>query len=58
MAYELVRLPRILFMFVKIKFIHRHSLAMFAMNSMSICNDLVNHDEIIIQQSLVFKPIL
>ena len=38
-AYKPITLPSILFMFVEIKFIHCHSCVMFAMKSMSMCND-------------------
>ena len=47
-AYKPITLSCILFMFIEMKFIHYHSCVMFAMKSMSICNDLVNYDEIII----------
>ena len=39
MAYKLVTLSCILFMFIEVKFIHCHSYVMFAMKFMSICND-------------------
>ena len=42
-------IPCISFIFIKIKFIHFHYCVMFLVNSMSICNDEVDHDEIIIQ---------
>ena len=38
-AYKLITLPYISFMFIEMKFIHCHSCVMFAMKSMSICND-------------------
>ena len=38
-AYKPITLLCILFMFIEIKFIHCHSCVMFAMKSMSICND-------------------
>ena len=38
-AYKPIRLSCILFMFIKMKFIHCHSCVMFAMKSLSICND-------------------
>ena len=47
-AYKRITLSSILFMFIEMKFIHCHYCVMFAMKSMSICNDLVNYDEIII----------
>ena len=47
-AYKPITLSCILFMFIEIKFIHCHSCVMFAMKSMSMCNDYVNYDEIII----------
>ena len=47
-AYKPITLSSILFMFVEMKFIHCHSCVMFAMKSMSMCNDKVNYDEIII----------
>ena len=48
-AYKQITLPYISFMFSEIKKIYCHSCVMFRMKSMSICNDLVNCDEIIIQ---------
>ena len=47
-AYKPITLSCVLFMFIEMIFIHCHSCVMFAMKSMSICNDLVNYDEIII----------
>ena len=47
-AYKPITLSCILFMFIEMKFIHYHSCVMFAMKSMSMCNDYVNYDEIII----------
>ena len=47
-AYKPITLSCILFMFIEMKFIHCHSCVMFAMKSMSMCNDYVNYDEIII----------
>ena len=47
-AYKSITLSCILFMFIKMKFVHCHPCVMFSMKSMSICNDLVNYDEIII----------
>ena len=47
-AYKPITLSCILFMFIKMKFIHCHSCVMFGMKSMSMCNDYVNYDEIII----------
>ena len=38
-AYKPITLSCILFMFIEMKFIHCHSCVMFAMKSMSICND-------------------
>ena len=38
-AYKLITLSRIMFMFIEMKFIHCHSCVMFAMKSMSMCND-------------------
>ena len=38
-AYKPITLSCILFMFIEIKFIHFHSCVMFAMKSMSMCND-------------------
>ena len=38
-AYKPITLSSILFMFVEMKFIHCHSCVMFAMKSMSMCND-------------------
>ena len=39
MAYMPITLLCILFMFIEMKFIHCHSCVMFAMKSMSMCND-------------------
>ena len=47
-AYKPITLSCILFMFIEMKFIHCHSCVMFAMKSMSMCNDYVNYDENII----------
>ena len=49
MAYEPIILPCILFKFIEIKLIHCHYCVMLAMKSMSICNNYMNYDEIIIQ---------
>ena len=38
-AYKLITLSCILFIFIEIKFIHCHSCVMFAMKSMSMRND-------------------
>ena len=38
-AYKPMTLSCILFMFIEMKFIHYHSFVMFAMKSMSMCND-------------------
>ena len=38
-AYKPITLSSILFMFIEMKFIHCHSCVMFAMKSMSMCND-------------------
>ena len=38
-AYKSITLLCILFMFIEMKFIHCHSCVMFAMKSMSMCND-------------------
>ena len=38
-AYKPITLSCILFMFIEMKFIHSHSFVMFAMKSMSMCND-------------------
>ena len=48
-AYMPIILLCISFMFIEMKFIHYHSCVMFSMKSMSICNDSMNYDEIIIQ---------
>ena len=48
MAYKPITLSCIFFMLIEMKFIHFHSYVMFAMKSMSMCNDYVNYDEIII----------
>ena len=47
-AYKPITLSCIFFMFIEMKFIHCHSCVIFAMKSMSMCNDYVNYDEIII----------
>ena len=47
-AYKPITLSYISFMFIEMKIIYFHSCMMFAMKSMSICNDYVNYDEIII----------
>ena len=47
-AYKPITLSCILFMYIEMKFIHCHSYVIFAMKSMSMCNDYVNYDEIII----------
>ena len=39
MANNLITLLCIFFMFIEIKFIHCHSCVMFAMKSMSMCNE-------------------
>ena len=49
MAYKPITLIYISLMLIEMKFIHLHSCVIFAMKSMSICNDQVNYDEIIIQ---------
>ena len=38
-AYKPITLPCISFTFIEMKFLHCHSCVMFAMKSMSICND-------------------
>ena len=38
-TYKPITLPCILFVFIEMKFIHCHSCVMFAMKSMSMCND-------------------
>ena len=38
-AYNPITLSCIFFMFIEMKFIHFHSCVMFAMKSMSTCND-------------------
>ena len=38
-AYKPITLSCILIMFIEMKFIHCHSCVMFAMKSMSMCND-------------------
>ena len=48
-AYRLITLPCISFIFIEMKFIHYLSCVIFVMKFISICNDLVNYDEIIIQ---------
>ena len=39
MAYKPMTLSCIFFMFIEMPFIHCHSCVMFAMKSMSMCND-------------------
>ena len=56
-AYMPITLPCILFMFVETKLIYCHSCVIFVMKSMSICNDQVNYDEIIIQWPQFLKDI-
>ena len=48
MTSKPITLPCISFMFIEMKFIHFHSCVMFVMKSMSIYNNYVNYDEIII----------
>ena len=55
MAYKSITLPCILFMFIQMIFIHFHFCVMVEMKFMSIRNDQVNYDEIIIHRSLVLK---
>ena len=38
-SYEPITLPCILFMFIQMNFINFHSYVIFAIKSMSICND-------------------
>ena len=38
-AYKPITLSCIFFMFIEMKFIHCHSCVMFAMKSMSMCNE-------------------
>ena len=38
-AYKPITLSCTLFMFIEMKFIHCHSCVIFAMKSMSMCND-------------------
>ena len=38
-AYKPITLPCILFMFIEMKFVHCYSCVMFAIKSMSMCND-------------------
>ena len=47
--YKPITLPCILFIFIKVKFIQCHSYVILSIKSMSICNGLVNYDEIVIQ---------
>ena len=48
MAYKYITLPCISFKLIEINFNHCHSYVMFIIKSMSICNDYVNYDDIII----------
>ena len=48
-AAKLITLQCILFIFIEMKFIHFYLCVMCVMKSMSIYNDEVNYDEIIIQ---------
>ena len=57
-AYKPISLSCISFRFIEMKFIYYHSCVIFTMKSMSICNDSVNYNYIIIQWSLVFKHML
>ena len=52
MAYAPITLPCVLFMFIKIKFIYCHSCVMFVIKYISIYNNYVHYDEIIIQWSI------
>ena len=52
-----ITLVCISFIFIGMKFIHCHSCMMLKMNFIRICNDLMNHDEIIILLSLIFRLI-
>ena len=54
-THKSITLPCISFIFIEMKFIHFHSCVMFTMKSMSIFNDYVNYNTIIILRSLVFK---
>ena len=47
-THKSITLPCISFIFIEMKFIHFHSCVMFAMKSMSIFNDYVKYDTIII----------
>ena len=47
-AHKPITLSCILFTFIELKFIHCHSCVMFEMKSISMCNDYVNYNEIII----------
>ena len=48
MAYVLITLLCISFMFIEIKFINYDSCVLFVMKSINIYNDYMNYDEIII----------
>ena len=47
-TYKSITFPCISFMLIEMKFIHYHSRVMFAMKCMTICNDEVNYEEIIL----------
>ena len=47
-----------MFIFIEMKFIHSYTFVINTTKSMSILNDYVNYDEIIIQKSLFFEDIL
>ena len=49
MAYKPIIFPCISFILFEMKLIHCYSSAIFLMKSISICNDELNYDEIIIQ---------
>ena len=48
MAYKAITLPCISFVFIEIEFMYYHSCVIFAIKSMGIYNNKVNHNEIII----------
>ena len=48
MAYKIIILLCISFMLIEMKFIFCHSCVMLVMKFVSICNDQVNYDKIII----------
>ena len=47
-AYKPITLPFLSFIFIEMKFSYCHSCVIFVMKYISICNDEVNYEDIII----------